>query len=105
MEGILEFTFSFLERLSSIRAFLGFILMFFVPGFAWTLVFFKKVNIMERIVLSIGLSMALVTLGLFAFNKLTGMAINGLNSVLFIMVITIIPIAFYYLNRTIRGRS
>ncbi len=103
IKGILEFTFPFLERLSIIRALLGFILMFFVPGLAWTLVFFRKINIIERIVLSLGLSIALVTLSLVASNKLIGIAITGLNSVLVIIVITIIPIAFYYLNRTIRG--
>ena len=104
IKGILEFAFPFLERLSIIRALLGLILVFFVPGFAWTLVFFRQINILERIVLSIGLSIALVTLSLFALNKLVGIAITGLNAVLVIIFITIIPVAFYYLNRTIRGR-
>ncbi|MBA7715272.1 hypothetical protein ES703_124313 [subsurface metagenome] len=50
------------EGLPAIRAILGFILVFLLPGFAWTLVFFKKINVIERIALSIGLSIALAAL-------------------------------------------
>ncbi len=92
-------SFSFVESLSIIRGILGFILVFFIPGFAWTLVFFRQVNILERIVLSFGLSIAVVTLSILVLNKLIGIRITGLNSVLIITVITIVPIAVYYLNR------
>ena len=96
----------FLERLPIVRAILGFILMFFLPGFAWTLVFFKgrQINIIERVALSFGLSMAVVTLSLLSLNALFGARITGLNSALVIIVIIIIPVVFYYLNRFIRGR-
>ena len=96
---LFEFAFPLLERLSIVKAFLGFILVFFLPGFTWTLVFFKQINVIERIVLSFGLSIALVTLSLLSLNKLVGIKINGFNSVLIIVVVTIIPVAFYYLNR------
>jgi len=96
---IFEFIFPFLEKLPAIRAILGFILVFFLPGFAWTLVFFKKINIIERVALSFGLSIALVTLSILALNVLLGIRITGLNSVLIIIVITIIPAALYYLKR------
>ena len=109
MEGairqILEFAIPFLERLPTIRAILGFILVFFLPGFAWTLVFFKRVNIIERIVLSFGLSIALVTLSIIVLNVLLGIRVTGFNSLLIIIVITIIPLVFYYLKRLTRGRS
>jgi len=78
---------------------LGFIIVFFLPGFAWTLVFFKKINFIERIALSFGLSIALVTLSILALNVLLGIRINGLNSLLIIIIITIIPVALYYLKR------
>jgi len=104
LRELFGFAFPFLERLPIIRALLGFILVFFLPGFAWTLVFFRQVNVVERIVLSIGLSIAVVTLSLLFLNKLIGIRITGFNSVLVILVVTIIPVAFYYLNRLIRRR-
>ncbi len=101
---LFEFAVSLLERLSVIRAILGFIIMFFLPGFAWTLVFFKKLSIMERVVLSFGLSIAVITLSLLFLNKVVGIRITGFNSVLAIVLVTIIPVAIYYLNRLIRRR-
>ncbi len=79
-----------------IRSILAFALVFFVPGFAWTLVFFKKITIIERIALSIGLSIALVTLSIIALNLLLGIRINGFNALIIIVVITIIPLAIYF---------
>ncbi len=99
---IFEFAFPFLERLPAVRALLGFILVFFLPGFAWTLVFFKQINIIERIALSFGLSIAVVTLSILTLNVLLGIRITGLNSVLIIIVVTIIPVVFYYLKRFIQ---
>ena len=101
---LFEFAVSLLERLSVIRAILGFLIMFFLPGFAWTLVFFKKLSIMERVVLSFGLSIAVITLSLLFLNKVVGIRITGFNSVLVIIAVTIIPVAIYYLNRLIRRR-
>jgi uncharacterized membrane protein len=83
---------------------LGFILVFFLPGFVWTLIFFKQINVIERIALSFGLSIAVVTLSLLALNKLFGISITGFNSVLIIIAVTVAPVAFYYLNRLIRSR-
>jgi len=87
------------ELFGFVRGILGFILVFFIPGFAWTLVFFKQVNVLERIALSFGLSIAVVTLSILVLNKLIGIRITGLNSVLIILVITVVPIVVYYLNR------
>ena len=96
----------FLESVPAIRAILGFSLVFFLPGFAWTFIFFKSksINVIERVALSFGLSMAVVTLSIFALNVLFGTRITGLNSVLVIIAIIIIPVVFYYLNRLIRSR-
>ncbi len=102
---ILEFVFPFLERLPAIRAVLGFILVFFLPGFAWTLVFFKQVNIIERIALSFGLSIAVVTLSILILNVLIGIRITGLHSLLLIIIITIIPLTLYYLKRFTKGKD
>jgi len=99
-----EFALPFVEDLPIVRAILGFILVFFLPGFAWTLVFFnrRQINVIERIVLSFGLSIAVVTLSIFFLNILIGIRITGLNCVLIIIGITITPVVFYYLNRFIR---
>ncbi len=97
----------FLESVPVIRAILGSILMFFLPGFAWTLVFFgrKQINILERLALSFGLSIALVTLSIFALNRLIGMGITGPNAVLVIIAITVIPLAIYLLKRLMVKRE
>ena len=71
--------FSFFESLSVIRGIPDFILVFLVPCFAWTQVFFKQVNVLERIALSFGLSIAVVTLSILALNKLIGIRISKLK--------------------------
>ena len=97
------FVFSFIEQLLAIRVILGFVLVFFLPGFAWSLIFFKQLRILERIALSFALSIALVTLSVFSVNRL-GLRITGLNSVLIIIVVTILPVIAYYINRVIRHK-
>jgi len=99
------FAFPILERLPIIRAILGFILVFFLPGFTWTLVFFKRINVIEMVVLSLGLSIVIVTLSLFSVNRLIGVRITGFNSVMVITVVTILPVIVYYLNRFVRRRE
>ena len=101
---VFGFIFPFLERLPIIRAILGFILVFFLPGFAWTLVFFRQINVIERVTLSFVLSIVVVTLSLFFVNRLIGIKITGFNSVMVIIVVTILPLIAYYLNRLIRRR-
>ncbi len=88
-----------LNSISPVRAALGFILVFFLPGFAWTFVFFKKLHPLERIALSFGLSIAIVTLSIIALNVLLHIPINGWNSVLTILALTILPLPIYYILR------
>ena len=96
---LLESVIPFAERLPTIRAILGFILVFFVPGFAWTLVFFSRVKIIERIALSFGLSIVAVTLSIIVLHVLFGVGITGANSLLIIIVITVIALVLYSLKR------
>ena len=104
LRELFGFVFPFLERLPIIRAILGFILVFFLPGFAWTLVFFRRINVIERVTLSFGLSIVVVTLSLLLLNRLIGISITGFNSVLVIVGITILPVLVYYLSRLIKRR-
>lgn len=99
------FVFPFLERLPIIRAILGFLLVFFLPGFAWSFIFFKKLQVMERATLSFALSIVLVTLSLLFASRLANIRITGLNSVLIIILVTILPVIIYYLNRVIKRRK
>lgn len=95
----LDFSLPLLEQVPFLRAFLGFLLVFFLPGFAWTLVFFGQLTVIERVVLSFGLSIALVTLVVCTLNLLFGVRITGLNTLLTILVITTIPMVPYCILR------
>jgi uncharacterized membrane protein len=89
----------FIESLPVIRAILGAIIVFFLPGFAWTLVLFRRLSIIERIALSFGLSIATVTLSIAVLHLLFGMKITGANSLVTIIVITVIALGIYLLRR------
>ena len=88
-----------LEGAPWLRAGLGVVLAFFLPGFAWTLVFFRNVTILERIALSIGLSIASVTLSIIVLNVLFDVRVSGTNAVMTILVITAVPLAIYLIQR------
>jgi uncharacterized membrane protein len=94
----------FIEGLSIVRAICGFILVFFLPGFAWTLVLFHGINNIERIALSFGLSIAIVTLSIVALNLLLHVRITGLHSLLIIMGITVIALGIYTIKRFVLHR-
>ena len=95
----LDFSLPLLGPVPFLRAFLGLLLVFFLPGFAWTLIFFRQLTVIERVVLSFGLSIALVTLVVCALNLLFGVRISGLNTLLTIVAITVIPVVPYCILR------
>ena len=95
----------FAESLPAIRAIIAFFLVFFIPGFAWTFVFFKSINYIERAVLSIGLSIAMVTLSVLALNVIFGMRITGANALFTIILITVIGVLIYFVKRFITRRT
>ncbi len=104
IKDLMGFALPFFDSVPAIRVILSFILVFFLPGFAWTLVFFsrRQINIVERLALSFGLSIAMVTLSIFALNRLIGIRITGVNAFLIIIAVTIVPVAFYYLKKLMR---
>lgn len=87
-----------------IRGSLAVILVFFLPGYAWTLVFFRKLKIIERIALSVGLSITTVALCIIALNVLFNVRISGGNAVIIIIIITVIPLGIYFLRRYLAHR-
>lgn len=95
---------TFLEGLTLLRMVLGAALMLFLPGLAWSFVFFRRgqIDVVERIALSFGLSIAISTLSLLIMVILFGMKLTGLNVGLVVTVLTIIPVAILSLNRLVR---
>ncbi len=94
----------FAESLPAIRAIIAFLLVFFIPGFAWTFVFFNRINSIERAALSLGLSIAMVTLSVLALNVLFGMRITGTNALFTIILITATAVVLYFVKRFITRR-
>jgi len=94
----------FLDNIPAVRLLLAFLLVFFLPGFAWALVFFKALKPVEIIAVSIGLSIALVTLSILFTSLVFGTRINGLNAVVTIVFITVLPVAGHYLLRYARNK-
>ena len=101
---LLDFAVPFAEKLPALRGIIGFIVVFFLPGFAWTFVFFNKVSVIERIVLSLGLSIAIVTLGILVLHVLFDMRITGINSLVAIGIIIVLGVATYFIKRYITKR-
>ena len=99
IEQIVDSSLPFIDQVPFLRAVLGFILVFFLPGFAWTLIFFRRAVLIERVVLSFGLSIALVTLTVCVTNLLFDVRITGLNVFLTIIAITAIPAVPYCVMR------
>jgi uncharacterized membrane protein len=95
----------FLNNVPILKAILGVIIVFFVPGFAWTLALFNKINIIERIALTIGISIATVTLSVLILNLAFKIDINGNNALITIAVITAIGLAVYLTRRYMKRRS
>lgn len=79
------------EILEIIRIISGSIFVLFLPGFAWSFIFFKKDEIdwIERIALSFGLSIAIVPLVVFWLNYFLGVKINFLNVSIIILALTV----------------
>lgn len=61
-----------------VRIIFGSVFVLFLPGYAWSYVFFKRdeIDLIERIALSFGLSIALVPLVVFWLNWLLKVKIN-----------------------------
>jgi hypothetical protein len=77
--------------LSILRAILGLILIFFIPGFAFTWVIYSKrsdLSLIVRISLSCVLSIAIVMLSSLFLDFVMGIETTGLNVVITLLIIT-----------------
>lgn len=84
----------------SFRIVFGLVFVIFLPGFVWSFVLFKNdtINLIERFTFSIVLSITIVPLIIFFFNKI-GVKINTINCVLEILSITIAAILINYIKQ------
>lgn len=97
--GDLIAPFADLYGASVLRAIAGSVLLLFLPGFGWSLVFFRRLTLAERIALSVGISIAIVTLSLLFLNITLGFPLTGTNAVLVSLLLTVVPVVIYFLRR------
>jgi uncharacterized membrane protein len=86
------------------------ILIYLLPGFVWTYVIFDKkqllvgdepsvvIKALERIALSIGLSLVLVPLTTFVLNIFVTLSPSVLNTLLISLLPTVIGVILYFLR-------
>lgn len=93
----------------SIQMLAGSILVLFVPGLAWTYALFdkKEIDLLERVALSLGLSLVMVPLSLFYLFNLLGIRINLANSVSVVLLLTAAAVCVILLRsyRTVSLRN
>ena len=89
--------------LQILRIIFGSVYVLFIPGFILTLIFFKKedkeIDWLERITLSLALSIAIVPLTIFLFNLL-GVSITSLSVFLEILLIIILSLTWIFFTRS-----
>jgi uncharacterized membrane protein len=96
-----------MSALEVLRLFFGGLFVLFVPGFAWSYVFFNRKNIdwIERIALSFGLSIALVPICVFWLNWLFHMKITLLNTSLTVCGLIVIAGVYIIARKYSWGRD
>lgn len=85
-----------MDFLELIRALVGFTLVLFVPGYALTWALFTgrdELDAVERMALSIGLSICVVVIVIYFMNVLLGVKVNLPNSLAAILLVTGVSIA------------
>jgi len=85
----------------SFRIVFGSVYILFLPGYVLSLAIFRKLDILERIILSFALSISIVPLLVFYFN-LTGIDITLLNISLIVLGIIVISLFFVFKNVKIK---
>ena len=92
------------------HAIIGLVMGLFIPGFLLTLLLFKKIDILERIALAIGLSISIdVFAGLFlgankTMKDLTG-GITELNVWLMLTFVSVVFLFIYIVKDFKRGKD
>lgn len=89
-----------MDYLEIIRAIIGSLFVLILPGLAWTYVFYRKneVSAVERVILSFGLSIALISAAVYFLNKLAGVKITLVNIVIIIAILILMPLVVVFLR-------
>lgn len=84
----------------SFRIIFGAFYLLFVPGFVWSWIFWKyfEMDLFERSIISLVLSIAIVPLTVFLLNKI-GVRINLINSILEIAFAIILGVIILLLQK------
>jgi len=84
-----------------IQMLIGSLLVLFVPGLTWTYALFdnREIDLIERIALAVGLSMAMIPLSLFYLHDLAGMRIDLENSVYVVLLLTAVALCLIMFRR------
>ncbi|MFC1923747.1 O-antigen ligase family protein [Chloroflexota bacterium] len=81
--------------LDILRIILSVLFILFLPGFVWSYVFFKnKADWIERITISCGLSIAIVTLVVLWLNWIFHVHITLLNTSLIVCALIVVPVSY-----------
>lgn len=91
-----------------VQAIIGFILLYFLPGFLISLLLFKKRDFLEKIILSIGLSILCnVVFGyiLGSFKGLTALNLYLLNIILIVVLLVLYRAKFKYFNKLLNFKK
>jgi len=96
-----------MEILELLRTIFGSFFVLFLPGLVWTFVFFDRneIDVIERVALSFGLSIALVPLLVFYLNYGLGMKINFENTSLAIIGMIAIGIISATAKKRMKARQ
>lgn len=89
------------DALQVLRAAVAIGLLAWLPGYAWTRALIPRLTRVERFVLSVTLSVALVTLALFLGNVLLGIRVSGAHAVwysLFFTAVALVPATARFLD-------
>jgi len=87
--------------LNVLRVFFGVTFVFFLPGYAWSFVLFmrRELEWVERIAISFGLSIVVVTLTVFLLSWLFHLPITLANIAVIISVLTAAPLCYLVISR------
>ncbi len=81
---------------AAFKAVFGIVYILFIPGYFLTLAFFKEVDLLERITLSVALSIATVPLVVITGNRYLHLIVNTFNIILEVLLIIAIALVFLY---------
>jgi uncharacterized membrane protein len=93
--------------LEVLRVISGSFFVLFLPGLAWTYVFFEEdeIDIIERIVLSFGLSIALVPLIMFYLKYIFDIRINLVDTSATIIGLIATGLVIFAIKRRLRNKG